>query len=72
MTYNFENNEDDYNNYNLNNNKLSLSPAQISDSDSLNDANHSFKRTKFFNSTQTRNNLISFDEKIRLMKKISQ
>ena len=71
MTYNLDSNED-YNNYNLNNNKLSLSPAQLSASDSLNDTNHSFKRTKSFNSTKARNNLISFDEKIRLMKKISQ
>ena len=72
MTYNYDSHEDEYNNYNLNNNKLSLSPAQLSSSDSLNDTNHSFKRTKSFNSTQARNNLISFDEKLRLMKKISQ
>ena len=71
MTYNLDSNEE-YNNYNLNNNKLSLSPGQLSASDSLNDTNHSFKRTKSFNSTKARNNLISFDEKIRLMKKISQ
>ena len=72
MTYNLDSKEEDYNNYNLNNNKLSLSPAQLSASDSLNDTYHSLKRTKSFNSTKARNNLISFDEKIRLMKKISQ
>ena len=83
--YNLETNDDhnDYNDYldyngyqeynNLNNNKkLNFSPQQLSASDELNETNQSFKRTKSFNSTKAKNNLISFEEKLRLMKKISQ
>lgn len=69
-TYNLDYNDDNI--YNSDYNKLSLSPQQLSASDSLNDTNQSLKRTKSFNSTIARNNLISYDEKIRLMKKISQ
>ena len=69
IDYNLEGNEE----YNYNyNNKLSLSPPQLSASDSLNDTNQSLKRTKSFNSSIARNNLNSFDEKLRLMKQISQ
>ena len=57
---------------NIKENKLSLSPMQLSAADSLNDTNQSLKRTKSFNSYLARNNLNSFDEKIKLMKKISQ
>ena len=79
-TYNLESN-DEYNMNNINDlnnindvkeNKLSLSPMQLSAADSLNDTNQSLKRTKSFNSYLARNNLNSFDEKLRLMKKISQ
>ena len=69
-TYNLDYNDENI--YNSDYNKLSLSPQQLSASDSLNDTNQSLKRTKSFNSTIARNNLISYDEKIRLMKKISQ
>ena len=74
VTYNLESNDE----YNINDirdlkdNKLSLSPPQLSAADSLNDTNQSLKRTKSFNSSMARNNLNSFDEKLRLMKKISQ
>ena len=80
VTYNLESN-DDYNMNNINDlnnindikeNKLSLSPMQLSAADSLNDTNQSLKRTKSFNSYLARNNLNSFDEKLKLMKKISQ
>ncbi len=67
-TYNLDYNDE--NNYNYKYNKLSLSPQSASDT--LNETNESFKRTKSFNSTIARNNLMSYDEKIRLMKKISQ
>ena len=79
-TYNLESN-DEYNMNNINDlnnindvkeNKLSLSPMQLSAADSLNDTNQSLKRTKSFNSYLARNNLNSFDEKLKLMKKISQ
>ena len=67
------NNINDLNNINdIKENKLSLSPMQLSAADSLNDTNQSLKRTKSFNSYLARNNLNSFDEKIKLMKKISQ
>ena len=74
VTYNLENNNE-YNMNKLNNintDKLSLSPAQLSAADSLNDTYHSLKRTKSFNSSMALNNLNSVDENLRLMKKISQ
>ena len=69
MTYNLEYN---YDNYNIKDNKLIHSPQQYSPSNSLNDTYHSLKRTKSFDSSKALNNLNSYDEKIRLMKKISQ
>ena len=71
MTYNLESN-DEYNIYKMNENKLIYSPQQLSASDSLNDTYQSIKRTKSFNCSEYLNNLNSYDEKIRLMKKISQ
>jgi hypothetical protein len=69
ITYNLDYNDENYYNYKYNQ-QLSLSPQSANDT--LNETNESFKRTKSFNSTVARNNLMSYDEKIRLMKKISQ
>lgn len=69
-TYNLNSN-DEYN-YNYKYNKLSLSPPQLSANDTLNETSQSLKKNKSFNSSFGLGNLISYDEKIRLMKKISQ
>ena len=67
-TYNLESNDDNNCLYN----KLSLSPSPLSATDTLNETNHSIKRNKSFNSPIGSNNLQCLDDKIRLMKKISQ
>lgn len=84
ITYNLNSNNKEYDdnkynenneiiNYNISNNKkINLSPQELSASDELNETNQSLKRTKSFNSTIAKNNLNSFEEKIKLMKKISQ
>jgi len=64
-TYNYE-----YDDENIN--KIPIASNQLSSVDTLNDSTPSIKRTKSFNSFTARNNLILLDEKIRLMKKISQ
>ena len=66
ITYNLDCNDKN----NIKSKQLSLSPQTASDT--LNETEQSIKRTKSFNSTMAKNNLISYDEKIRLMKKISQ
>lgn len=53
-------------------NKLSLSPQQSSSSEILDETNISLKRNKSFSSLKALNNLNYFDEKIKLLKKISQ
>ena len=64
-TYNLENDEE-------NNNKLPIASNQISSCDTLNESNPSIKRNKSFNSLTAKNNLILLDEKLCLMKQISQ
>ena len=63
--YNYENDLE-------NNKKIPITSNQLSSVETLNDSTPSIKRTKSFNSFSARNNLILLDEKIRLMKKISQ
>ena len=64
-TYNLESDDE-------NNNKIPLSSNQLSSLDTLNESSPSLKRNKSFNSCVASNNLILIDEKLRLMKKISQ
>ena len=64
-TYNLESDDE-------NNNKIPLSSNQLSSLDTLNESSPSLKRNKSFNSCFANNNLILIDEKLRLMKKISQ
>jgi hypothetical protein len=64
-TYNLESDDE-------NNNKIPLSSDQLSSLDTLNESSPSLKRNKSFNSCVASNNLILIDEKLRLMKKISQ
>ena len=64
-TYNLESDDE-------NNNKIPMSSNQMSSLDTLNDSSPSLKRNKSFNSCNAKNNLILVDEKLRLMKKISQ
>ena len=64
-TYNLESDDE-------NNNKIPLSSNQLSSLDTLNESSPSLKRNKSFNSCVANNNLILIDEKLRLMKKISQ
>ena len=66
-TYNLENEE------NNKNSKLSMSSNKLSIDETLNETNPSYlKKNKSFNSFMAKNNLISLDEKLRLIKKISQ
>jgi hypothetical protein len=67
-TYNLENNDDNFDYYEK---KLSFSPRQLSSCDSS-DTNQSLKKNKSFNSNIARCNLNSFCDKMKLMKKISQ
>ena len=53
-------------------NKLSLSPQQLSSSETLNETDSSLKRNKSFSSLKALNNLNYFEEKLKLLKKISQ
>ena len=69
ITYNLEYN-DKNDDISKQNQLLSLSPRSVVDS--LNDTNESLKRTESFISEKAMNNLISFEGKLKLMKKISQ
>ena len=53
-------------------NKLSLSPQQLSLSETLDETDSTLKRNKSFSSLKAINNLNYFEEKIKLLKKISQ
>ena len=64
-TYNLESDDEEYN-------KLPISSNQISSLDTLNDSSASLKRNKSFKTSMAKKNLILVDEKLRLMKKISQ
>ena len=66
-TYNLESDEEINNN-----NKIPITSNQLSSCDTMNDSSPSLKRNKSFNSCNPKNNIILLDEKLRLMKKISQ
>ena len=53
-------------------NKLSLSPQQLSLSETLDETDSSLKKNKSFSSLKALNNLNYFEEKIKLLKQISQ
>ena len=53
-------------------NKLSLSPQQLSLSETLDETDSTLKRNKSFSSLKAINNLNYFEEKIKLLKQISQ
>ena len=53
-------------------NKLSLSPQQLSLSETLDETDSTLKRNKSFSSLKALNNLNYFEEKIKLLKQISQ
>ena len=66
-TYNLESDE------NNKNSKISISSNKLSADETLNETDPiSLKKTKSFNSYMAKNNLVSLDEKLRLIKKISQ
>ena len=64
-TYNLESDDE-------NNKKLPISQNPLSSSNTLDESTPSIKRNKSFNSCSARTNIILVDEKLRLMKKISQ
>jgi hypothetical protein len=64
-TYNLESDDENLN-------KLPISQNPLSSLDTLNESNPSIKRNKSFNSFSARTNIMLVDEKLRLMKKISQ
>ena len=64
-TYNLESDDE-------NNNKIPLSVNPLSDMDTLNESSSNLKKNKSFNSCMAKNNLLQVDEKLRLIKKISQ
>ena len=53
-------------------NKLSLSPQQLSLSETLDETDSSLKKNKSFSSLKALNNINYFEEKIKLLKQISQ
>jgi hypothetical protein len=64
-TYNLDSDDE-------NNNKIPLSVNPLSDMDTLNESSSNLKKNKSFNSCMAKNNLLQVDEKLRLIKKISQ
>ena len=64
-TYNLDSDDE-------NNNKIPISVNPLSDMDTLNESSSNLKKNKSFNSCMTKNNLLQVDEKLRLIKKISQ
>ena len=64
-TYNLDSDDE-------NNNKIPNSVNPLSDMDTLNESSSNLKKNKSFNSCMAKNNLLQVDEKLRLIKKISQ
>jgi hypothetical protein len=64
-TYNLDSDDE-------NNNKIPISVNPLSDMDTLNESSSNLKKNKSFNSCMAKNNLLQVDEKLRLIKKISQ